>query len=131
MDWASLNNKPQGWWETGYGFAIQDDQAGIWVFTEANDTVWYDPSERDLMVLGTLVEVKGKIDSSSGVIRILPTGAADFFIVPGSTVTPVEPMVAGALSIPFTQGMLIKIPNVYYDNYLKDTKYGTFWLGVQ
>ncbi len=124
MDWASLNAAPMNRWETGYGFAIQDDQAGIWVFTEADTEVWYKSNERTSMVLGTLVEVTGIIDSSSGVIRIVPTGADDISIVPNSDVTLVEPVTVSADSIPHTQGLLVKIPAVNYDHYVKNTKFG-------
>ncbi len=124
VDWATTNSDKKQYWETGFGFAIQGDQAGIWVFVEADDDVWYKSNERALMKLGTLVEVSGTIDSSSGVIRIVPTGAKDISIVPGSTVEVVEPVIISAESIPHTQGLLVKIPNLYYDHYLKNTKYG-------
>eukprot|EP01084_Bolivina_argentea_P107317 191875_1 len=114
--------------DTGYGFAIQDDTGGIWVYVD--NTTFYDSDSLNDLTLGRWVTVSGVINTANGatdrdlggLVRITPNSWDD--VVIGDDDDPVEPTEIEVGDVNATQGLLVKLEDVKVTHLLKDVMWG-------
>ena len=122
--------------DSGYGFAIQDETGGIWVFVD--DLDFFDDDDKlDQMVYGRWVTVTGTINTANGaterdlggMVRITPSSFSDCIL--GELGEPVEPKEISPFEVEDTQGELVKITNVTVTELLiYHELYGSDYLAV-
>lgn len=100
-----------GFWG-GKGFYIQDESAGIYVFTNSAD-----------LNSGDVVELEGKVSPYSGELQIQPTKVTK--ISSGNTL-PVAQEITPAGVNEETQAERIQLNNVTISNLIKSNDFGTF-----